>query len=196
VSGPPPPADLDRRKPRILEVPPGTELHRFYRLIYEPIHFDASRLGRFNAPDGAYGVLYAARTIDGAFAETFLREVGRTLLAPDFIAQRGHVRLRTTRPLRFVALGGKGPARMGATAEILHSGLPYDVPQAWSKRLHDHPVGADGIVYGGRHDDREPCYAIFARARHTIEESGRNPSLDEDWFWEIAETYGMGLAPG
>jgi len=47
-----------------------------------------------------------------------------------------------------------------------------------------------------RHDDREPCYAIFARARRAIEESGRNPSLNEDWFWEIAEAYGMGLAPG
>ena len=93
-------------------------------------------------------------------------------------------------------LGGKDLARMGATAEILHSGLPYDVPQTWSKRLHDHPVGADGIAYGGRHDDREPCYAIFARARSAIEEIGRNPSLNEDWFWEIAEAYGMGLAPG
>ncbi len=100
VSGPLPSADLNRRKPRILELPSGTELHRFYKLIYEPIYFDASRLGRFNAPDGIYGVLYAAKTIDGAFAETFLREAGRTLLGADFIEERSHVRLNHPKRLK------------------------------------------------------------------------------------------------
>jgi len=186
---------LNGRKPRLLELPPGTILHRFYQLRFEPIHFDPSLRGRFNAPDGSYGVLYGARTIDGAFAETFLREPGRTLLPPDFVAARGYVELRNTRPLELIELGGKGLAPLGATAEILHSGLPYDVPQAWSKALHDHPAMADGIAYGSRHDDHEFCYALFDRVRTGVTELGRRVDLDEDWFWEIGESYGIGLAP-
>lgn len=196
MSGPLPPADLNRRKPRILELPSGTGFHRFYRLIYEPIYFDPSRLGRFNAPDGTYGVLYSAKTIEGAFAETFLRDAGRMLLAVDFVEERGHVTVHSARPLRFIELGGKGLAPLGATAEILHSGLPYDVPQAWSRALHDHPIGADGIAYRGRHDDHELCCAIFSRAAGSISETVRRVILNADWFWELAEKYEVGLAPG
>lgn len=195
MSGPLPPSNLNRRKPRLLELPSGTILRRFYQLRFEPIYFDPSLRGRFNAPDGSYGVLYGARTIDGAFAETFLREPGRTLLPPDFVAARGYVELRSTRPLKLIELGGKGLAPLGATAEILHSGLPYDVPQAWSKALHDHPEMADGIAYGSRHDDQELCYALFDRMRTGVTELGRRVDLDEDWFWEIGESYGIGLAP-
>lgn len=195
MSGPLPPPDLNRRKPRLVELPPGTVFHRFYQLSFEPIYFDPSLQGRFNAPDGSYGVLYGARTIDGAFAETFLRQPGRTLLFADFVAARGCVELQNSRPLNLIELGGKGLAPLGATAEILHSGLPYDVPQAWSKALHDHPRVVDGIAYGSRHDDRELCYALFDRARMAVTELGRRVDLDEDWFWEIGESYGIGLAP-
>jgi len=186
---------LNRRRPRLLELPSGTILHRFYQLRFEPIHFDPSRLGRFNAPDGSYGVLYNAKTIDGAFAETFLRAPGRTVLSADFVAARGHAELQNTQPLKLVELGGKGLALLGATAEVLHGSLPYDVPQAWSKALHDHPAAADGVAYCARHDDRELCYALFDRARPAVAELSRRVDLDEDWFWEIGESYGVGLAP-
>jgi len=32
-------------------------------------------------------------------------------------------------------LAGPGLAILGATAEVVHGGLPYDDPQAWSKAL-------------------------------------------------------------
>ena len=110
MSGPPPPPDLNRRRPRLLELPSGTILHRSYQLRFEPIYFDPFRRGRFNAPDGSYGVLYGAKTIDGAFAETFLREPGRTLLPSDFVAARGYVELQNIQPLKLIELGGKGLA--------------------------------------------------------------------------------------
>lgn len=193
MSGPLPPADLDGRQPLIVELPAGTPLHRFYRLAHEPIYFDPSTSGRFNAPDGSYGILYAAKGVEGAFAETFLRVPGRTLLAADFVEACSYVRLRNTRALRLVNLGGAGLARIGATAEILHSGLPYDVPQAWSRALHAHPINADGIAYRGRHDDNEVCCAIFSDASAAIVEIDRTESINEDWFWQIAEPYGVGL---
>ena len=179
----------------MLELPTGTELHRFYKAAYEPIYFDPSLSGRLNAPDGSYGVLYAAEARSGAFAETFLREPGRTLLAADFVAARAYVKLRSSRSLQLIRFAGPGLARLGATAEIVHGGWPYAAPQAWSAALHGHPIAADGIAYYARHDDEELCYALFDRAQTAVQEVERDPDLDADWFWQIAAPYGVGFSP-
>jgi hypothetical protein len=79
VSGPLPPSDLQERRPDLIEIAPGEKLHRFFTAQWEPIFFDRSTTGRFNAPDSSYGVFYVAKESAGAFAETFLRTPGRTL---------------------------------------------------------------------------------------------------------------------
>jgi hypothetical protein len=173
----------------------GDILHRFYRAELDPIFYDKSREGRLNSPDGSYGVLYAAATLNGAFAETFLRTPGRTQIGSDQIGRRSYARLRARGSLNFVKLFGNGLARLGATAEVPHGGLPYDLPQTWSAALFAHPLEADGIAYRARHDDDEICYAIFDRAEDRIEEAAREPNLNQDWFYELADHYGVGLAP-
>ena len=190
-----PPPDLHSRSPKIVSLPAGSEIHRFYTAIHEPVFFDRSSAGRFNAPDGSYGVLYVAKRINGAFAETFLRSPGNTLIDSGFLRRKGYVRLETKSSLKLVDLTGPGLALVGATAEVPHSGLPYDAAQAWSKALFDHPLEPDGIAYHARHDDTEICYAIFDRAESAIAEISRALDLDQDWFWEIGTRYGVGLAP-
>lgn len=195
MTAPQPPGDLARRDPLFVELPAGTLLHRFYTAAHAPIFFDRGRSGRFNAPDGSYGVLYAAATSAGAFAKTFLHEPGRTLLPVDMLARKAYVELRALRILKLVKLSGPGLARVGATAEIVHGGLPYDAAQAWSAALHSHPARPDGIAYTARHDDEAPCFALFDRASATVEEVERQTDLDQDWFWAIAEIYRVGVAP-
>jgi hypothetical protein len=195
VSGPLPPADLNDRRSRLVKLPAGQEVHRFYTARWEPIFFDKSSAGRFNAPDASYGVLYAAKKTNGAFAETFLRTPGRTLIDMDLLKRKAYVRLVIKRDLKLIRLAGPNLARLGATAEVAHGGLPYDVPQAWSIALARHPLGADGIAYHARHDDAELCYALFERSAGAIAEAAREVDLDQDWFWRIAERYGVGLAP-
>lgn len=195
MSGPLPPADLNGRQPELIELSAGEELHRFYTAKWEPVFFDTSSDGRFNAPAGSYGVLYAAKQPAGAFAETFLRTPGRTLIDADLLQRKAHVRLTATRKMTLIRLAGSGLARLGATAEVTHSGLPYDVPQAWSAALFGHPIGADGIAYHARHDDTELCYALFDRSASAIGEIDREVDLDQDWFWQLAARYGVGLAP-
>ena len=85
MSAPLPPADLARREPQLIIVPVGSIVHRFYTAKFDPIFFDRSREGRLNAPDASYGVLYVARDIKGAFAETFLRRPGATILDPELL---------------------------------------------------------------------------------------------------------------
>ena len=195
MTAPRPPSDLTSRTPRTFGLAKGAIIHRFFTAAYEPIYFDRGTGGRFNAPDASYGTLYAAEAADGAFAESFLRQPGRTLPPPDLIRKMAHVRLRVTRNLVLIELYGKGLTPIGATAEVAHGGLPYDVPQAWSKALRSHSLRPDGIAYSARHDDSARCYALFDHAPLCVEEEHRETNLDQEWFWELAETYGVGIAP-
>jgi hypothetical protein len=199
---PAPPADIAARTPLQATIAPGAELHRFFtrarflrKSTDQPIYFDTSDTGRFNAPDGSYGTLYAAENPRGAFAETFLREHGRTLIAPDQIARKGYVRLRTRRSLRLVMLHRPGLAAIGATADVTNCGLRYTIPQQWSAALFAHRTRPDGIQYRSRHDNDEICYAFFDRAAAKIEEVQRETNLDQDWFYELFDPYQVSLAP-
>ncbi len=195
MTAPRPPLDLADRKAVVVRVSRGVIIHRFFRASLSPVFFDASLESLLNAPDGSYGMLYAAERAHGAFAETFLRTPGRRLIPRDMMAERALVRLGVTRDLALAALHGPGLARLGATAEVTHSGEPYDIPQAWSAALHAHRAAFDGIAYTSRHDDDEICYALFDRARDGIAESERFVDLDQDWFHDLTEHYGVGMAP-
>lgn len=195
MTAPTPPPNLASRKPQLLELPAGKVLNRFYTAAYDPVFFDPGPWGRLNAPDGSYGVLYVAEAPDGAFAETFLRQPGRQLIPADLLAKKSFVRLRCDSELRLIRLTGTGLASIGATAEVTHGGLPYDVPRAWSAALRAHPSAPDGIAYTARHDDSQICYAIFEHAKTKIGEIDRILDLDSDWFWTMAETYDVGRAP-
>lgn len=194
-AAPLPPADLAARPPLEVKLRKGDIIHRFFTAIFDPLYFDRGRDGRLNAPDGSFGVLYAAKEPRGAFAETFLRVPGRTQLPTDLLSKKAYVTLQVLRPLRLVKLAGSGLARVGATAQVVHGGKPYDAPQSWSAALHVHPNNYDGIAYNARHDDESLCYALFDRARRDVRETGRETNLDQDWFWELADPYGIGLPP-
>lgn len=165
-------------------------------ILVEKIRFILIARMRLNSLDASFGVLYAAKQLSGAFAETFLRESGRTLLAIDFIAKKALVSLRSRRPLRVVNLHGPGLAVLGATAEITSGPQPYDVPQAWSAALHNHPSAFDGIAYYARHDNDEVCYAFFDRSASAITEVHREEMLlNAKWLDSLLDRYSVGIAP-
>lgn len=195
MSAPLPPGDLNARQPEFVTLRAGDIVHRFYSAGYNPVYFDRSTLGRLNAPDAAYGVLYTANNPAGAFAETFLRRPGRTLIDTVFLQQKAYARLEVKSDLQLIKLAGPGLAVLGATAEVVHAGLPYDVLQIWSKALFEHPVAAHGIAYHARHDDEELCYAFYNWSDSQIVEAGTERDLDQDWFWQLASRYRVGLAP-
>ncbi|MBI4922765.1 MAG: RES family NAD+ phosphorylase [Devosia nanyangense] len=201
MTTPLPPSDLDSLRPTITAIAKGSTFHRFYSLgdgkaRYDPIYFDRGRGGRLNAPPAArYGVLYASQNIEGAFAETFLRSRGRTLVPSDLIERKGYATLRATRELAFVNLFGPGLARLGATAEVVHGGMPYDVPQAWSAAIRSMRIKPDGIAYYARHDDEQLCYAIFGPRPRSVAEVRRIEDIDQDWFYDLCQTYDVGVSP-
>jgi hypothetical protein len=74
-------------------LPAGTRLHRFHNVAYDPIHFDLGFGGRLSAPDASFGVLDLALSAAGAFAESFLRIPGATLIARDLMASKSYEKL-------------------------------------------------------------------------------------------------------
>jgi hypothetical protein len=113
VTAPLPPDDLASRAPLMVSLPVRTVLHRFHAAERTPIFFDTSDLGRLNAPERSYGVLYAARRVRGAFAETFLRKPGRVLLPADLISAKAYARLAVTQTVRLIRFHGPWPGPPG-----------------------------------------------------------------------------------
>lgn len=167
-------------------------LIRIHRLEHEPIWFGRTGGNRFDDPLQAYGVLYAGASIEGAFAEVFMREPGRTLLPKSDFDKRRVTTLETTRHLRLVMMTGAGLARLGATAAV--SSGPHKEAQTWSAAIHAHPAVVDGIIYRARHDDDEYSVALFDRCRdglRVFEDPIPLPAILG--FGDVLGRYGIGL---
>lgn len=190
-----PPSDLADRDPEFLAVPTGSEMHRIFRRGYGPIYFDRSDGGRFNAPDGSFGVLYASLNLEGAFVETVLRGRRNVMIDEADLRTRGHAVINVTSALRFVLLSGPTLSRIGCDADVCHRAAPYDAPQAWAKALHDAFPDTHGIAYRSRHDDNEICFGVFERAMPLIEEGSTTEPVDSHpSFWELVGKYNLALA--
>jgi len=147
-------------------MPAGTRFVRIHRRELSPLFFGTTGDNRFDDPDRSYGVCYLALTLEGAFAETFLRAVGAQFVASVFLAARAFTTIAVTAPLRLVAVHGPGLARLGATS-IVTSGA-HALAQRWSRAIHDHPAAPDGLLYRANHDNGELCAALFDRCAERL----------------------------
>jgi hypothetical protein len=149
---------------------------------------------RWDAPAGEFGVCYLAEYPDIAFAESFLREPGKTVIQQRDLATRSESVVVTERSLRLAAFHGSGLARLGATAAVAAG--PYAVSRQWSKAVHGHPSRVDGIRYRARHDDDGFAIALFDRAVDavTLRKTTELTSADFRFHLMIAlDRYGIGL---
>ena len=170
---PDPPPDLARRPLplRALHV----AWYRVYRCVRDPRFFGRTGQFRFDAPGEEYGVLYMARSREGAFIETFGSVVrahaARTYLDELTVQQRCWATVTSERPLRLVDLSGHGLVRIGAD-ERLCAGT-YSVSQQWSRALWAHPEAPDGLYYRARHDPSQYSVVLFDRADTAIAIAGQ-----------------------
>ncbi len=146
----------------------GSTIFRVHRVGKRPVFF-GPRPGsppgsRFDAPGGQYRTLYAAERLDGAVAETLLREPAKRLIRLSDIADRAWVGLRVTRPLLLVKLMDEGLRWHGVDASISAS-AGYRKPRSLALSLYrSHPV-LDGIAYRSRHSSGFVCFSIFDRVQ-------------------------------
>ncbi len=191
------PPDLTGRKPliRVFRGP----WYRIYELKYRSaIHFGKAARNRFDAPAGEYGVLYAARDIEGAFVETLMHDTGVALVSESDLRARGLVEVTFARPLRLVDLRAEGLARLGVDASLTCGPQRYyATSRRWSKALRDHPRAPDGIAYRSRHDPARTCVALFDHVEPELRCTRLGRSLmdpvHEPKLASILATYGVGL---
>jgi hypothetical protein len=182
----------------VLELPQATSVVRIHRAEHDPVFFSPGSgnapIGRFDSPSGAFGVLYIAQSLEGAFAETILRNPQRRLVDSSEIMARAVSVLRLSRAIRLVRLFGAGLQAVG-TDNAVSTG-PYGPSGAWADALYSHPDHPDGIAYTSRHDPEQLCIALFSRSDIQLELfSGPTPLSDvlAD-VASILRRYGKGIA--
>lgn len=146
----------------------GARLHRIHRKGHDAIFFgplDEIPVGRFDAPDGSYKVLYAARSLETAFGETMVRLPAIPHITSSAVQSRLRSELVTTRALRLYPLLDAGVSAHGLSFTDLHGDV-YAKTRAISRVIHE-TTSADGILYTSRFDNQR-CVAIFDRAADAI----------------------------
>jgi hypothetical protein len=150
--------------------------------------------GRWDAPGGEFGVCYLGEEPYVAFAETFLRVPGVTLVGENDLHVRSIARFRVARPLRLAGFHGAGLARVGATAAVCSG--PHEVARTWSLAVHRHSAQVDGIRYRARHDDDGFAVALFDRGASSVERVDETGLMDDAFRVELGavlDRYGLGL---
>jgi hypothetical protein len=134
--------------------------------------FGRSGHNRFDDPSlpvaDRYGTCYFGFDIAAAVAETVLHDEepvgGRFLVAKADFDSRRLVRLTGIKALRVANMTGAMLKICGGNA-ALSAVLPYDIPQQWSKAVHDHPAKFDGFQYMSRHLNDRKALVLFSRRR-------------------------------
>ncbi len=146
--------------------------YRVYWLDRDPRYFGKGRVFRFDDPLGDYGVMYAAVTPEGAFAEALLprsgvltpvgAEGGTVPVSGAMIDACGLARVTLASPIQCVDLTGAHLASIGADASIATG--PWRISQQWSRAFFTHPSQPDAILYRSRRDPSSLSLAIHERA--------------------------------
>ncbi|MBM3505630.1 MAG: RES domain-containing protein [Alphaproteobacteria bacterium] len=187
-----PPSDFAGRDLPLETIPAGTRLIRIHLNTRPPLHFGSTGRNRFDDPKKAYGVCYLAMSIEGAFAETCLRDVGAHLVALTFLEARSFSQIEVTTPLRLAALHGAGLARIGATSTV--SSGAHGVAQRWSRAVHEHPAAPGGIAYRSNLDNGEICVAVFERVAGHLKPGAPQPiTADRAKLAVLLARYDVGL---
>lgn len=141
--------------------------YRFARLHHSPIYWGlqpprtSGTEGRFDAPNGEYGVLYLGADVHCAFIETFGHETGIDVVETAELLARPLYRVEVDRPLRLLTLTRNHLAQVRADAQLLSGDT--DVARQWSLAIYEHPMSPDGIFYHARHDPGRMALALFDR---------------------------------
>ena len=165
---PGPPAN-DHVTPRIITLSSGKVLYRFNSASQASgLYFGKTGDYRWDAPNHSYGVLYAARDVSTAFAETFGHDVTDNsldtfkILSHDSLRKREIYAFTVQWDLQLAMFYGEGLPVLNLDANICT--MPdYTVPQQWSGWIHDHKSKPDGIIYLSRYLTTGFSVALFER---------------------------------
>lgn len=156
----------------------GSRWFRIHRCRHPTaLHWSRHDQGRWNAADGAFGVLYVADCLETAFAETYGHQVMDSqtpaelkFLARQELKERCISRITATRELEVLDLRGPALARQNLDARLLTTREQLPVCQAWSRWWHDAAEQPDGLLYPSRLLPRGSNLALYEHCSHGWQE--------------------------
>ena len=149
----------------------SSRLYRVSRHASGEPFFGRSASNRFDDPTRTqsrrFGTCYLGLSLEVAIAETVLHDEmpanGRFKIAADELESRYCIRFAGSGPLSLADLTGTALKALVGSSEI-STIVPYDTPQRWSRALHKHPQGFDGLIYMSRHVNSQKAVVVFDRA--------------------------------
>jgi hypothetical protein len=198
----PPPLDFASLMLATIEVRPVqlTRLVPTKHLTADP--FRHTSLYRFDAPDGSFGVLYAAFDLETAFVESIVRDHPHRLPADELLL----IDYATLESRQVVTFKEGIAARSLCVAKLYEEGLSavrtdnqistvddYATTQLWGKAFHEHPQKIDGIAYMSRFMGSRRSVVLFDRARDVIAIDHPIPLLHHPDLAPILDAYRIGL---
>ncbi|MDN7179380.1 RES family NAD+ phosphorylase [Caballeronia sp. SEWSISQ10-4 2] len=189
-------------------LPAGTLLQHVSRTPYRdtPLHFGRSRVNRYDAPDGTYGVLYLGP------------DLATVLMESVFHQHQWH--RRKTRTMTMAEVQGRVVRAVGVMDDIRlfdltapgvmvqHFGL--NLEQLSSRRyVHTQRISHtvygftddaqaslfDGLVYPSRNNFPAICIALFERARPKVDAVADIDLADHVDWPAFVTTYRLGIIP-
>lgn len=173
----------------------GRRLARLHPTAYDPIFFGPDGpdpVHRYDAPDGAFKVLYAALTLKAAVGEVLVRNPARRYVFTSEIEPRASAVLRLTRDVTLAALHDERMSSWGVSLTDLTAG-DYAATQALAAAVHAHDVAIDGILYPSRFSAR-CCLALFDRAADAVRQVGASRPLRIERVESLLAAFGKAVA--
>jgi hypothetical protein len=150
-----------------------------------PLRFAATPLGmgfgetRFASPSQTFRLLYIARTLVTAIAETVVRDrfVGRAArrVTEEEIEGWGVVAVTATEPLSLLDLRTTGAVMLGIPTNAVR-GKAHGTGRRFSEALYRGFPKLDGILYPSRLTN-DPCVAVYDRAVAKLEAGEVRPVI-------------------
>lgn len=191
-------AARDNGKLRLVERDASTLLRLTRRPATEP-YFGRNKVSRFDDPLQQYGVTYAARSLEVAFAETVLHEralyeAGAWIVPASQVRERSIVYLDAARHLVLADLTGPSLKALGLDNQV-SAGLDYSFTWAISRALHEAVPECDGILYVSRHNNTGEAVAIFERSGARIHPARTKTLESHSALPHLLALFGVDLLP-
>lgn len=191
-------AALRDGKLRLVEQEASTLLRLTQRSHSEP-YFGTKKVSRFDDPLQLYGVTYAARSLEVAFAETVLHEsalyeAGAWIVPASAVYGRSIVHLDADRPLVLADLTGPSLKAIGLDNQV-SAGIDYASTWAISRALHEAVPECDGILYVSRHNNRGEAVAVFERSGARIHHARTRSLKHHSALPHLLALFGVELLP-
>lgn|GEM_PF-5877940 len=127
--------------------------------------------GRFDSTDGSYAYWYAGGSEQGAFGESFARQLDYVKFGPrplpyKVVANRAVSEVGTARDLVLVECYGAGAEQIGQDIWLTTSGeSDYPLTRQWAGAVRRWAPGTDGLVWKSRRDPGEDVFVLWGGPR-------------------------------